>query len=252
MYKDREKSACESEYEFVTCHEHVELEKISESDLNSRIQNKPKKLIPQIEPHTPTPKLRRSEKESKLTEHWSPSLHYLLLSNGGEPKSYDEALQVGDSIKWESVMQDEMDSLMANQTWEFTKLLVGKKVLHNKWVYRVKQEHDGSKCYKARLVANGFQQKEEVDYTEISSPVVNLTTIRLVLGIVAAEDMHLEQIDVKTTFLHGDLKGEIYMKQPQDFLACGKEEFVGTQTIKESSTHAGLPLKKAQHKLKQN
>ena len=64
-------------------------------------------------------------------------------------------------------MKDEMDSLLGNQTWELIKLPVGKKVLHNKWVYRIKNEHDGSKRYKARLVVKGFQQKEGIDYTEI-------------------------------------------------------------------------------------
>ena len=89
-------------------------------------------------------------------------------------------------------MQDEIDSLMENQTWELIELSVDKKALHNKWVYRVKQEHDGSKRYKARLVAKGFQQKEGVDYIEIFSLVVKLITIILVLTIVATKDLHLE------------------------------------------------------------
>ena len=62
-------------------------------------------------------------------------------------------------------MKDEMDSLLENQTWELTELSVGKKVLHNKWVYRIKNEHDSNKRYKARLVVKGFQQKEGIDYT---------------------------------------------------------------------------------------
>ena len=115
---------------------------------------------------------------------------------------------------------------MSNQTWELIELPKNKKALHNKWVYRVKEERDGNKRYKARLVVKGFQQKEGVDYTEIFSPVVKLTTIRLVLGLVAAEDLHLEQLDVKTTFLHGDLEEDIYMNQPQGFLESGKEGLV--------------------------
>ena len=59
---------------------------------------------------------------------------------------------------------------------------VGKKDLHNKWVYRIKNEHDGSKRYKTILVVKGFQQKEGIDYTEIFSLVVKMSTIRLVLG----------------------------------------------------------------------
>ena len=58
--------------------------------------------------------------------------------------------------------------------------------------HRVKTEHDGSKRFKARLVVKGFQQKKGIDYSEIFSPVMKLTTIRVVLGIVAAENLHLE------------------------------------------------------------
>ena len=112
-------------------------------------------------------------------------------------------------------MKDEMDSLLGNQTWELTELPVGKKALHNKWVYRIKNEHDGSKRYKARLVVKGFQQKEGIDFTEIFSPVVKMSTIRLVLGMVAAENLHLEQLDVKTAFLNGDLEEDIYMIQSE-------------------------------------
>jgi hypothetical protein len=148
------------------------------------------------------------------------------LTDGGEPETYDEALQVENSTKWELAMKDEMDSLMTNQTWELTELPAGKKALHNKWVYRIKGEHDGSKRYKARLVVKGFQQKEGIDYTDIFSPVVKMTTIRLVLRIVAAENLHLEQLDVKTAFLHGNLEEEIYMHQPQGFAVLGKESQV--------------------------
>ena len=64
--------------------------------------------------------------------------------------------------------------------------------MHNKWVYKIKNEHDGSKRYKARLVVKGFQQKEGINFTEIFSPVVKMSTIRLVLGMVVAENLHLE------------------------------------------------------------
>ncbi|RVW84227.1 Retrovirus-related Pol polyprotein from transposon TNT 1-94 [Vitis vinifera] len=66
---------------------------------------------------------------------------------------------------------------------------------------------------RTRLVVKGFQKKEGIDYTEIFSPVVKMSTIRLVLGMVAAENLHLEQLDVKTTFLHGDLEEDLYMIQ---------------------------------------
>ena len=108
-------------------------------------------------------------------------------------------------------MKDEMNSLLGNQTWELTELPVGKKALHNKWVYKIKKKNDGSKRYKARLVVKGFQQKKGIDYLEIFSLVVKISTIRLVLGMVAVENLHLDQLDVKTAFLHGELEEDIYM-----------------------------------------
>ena len=93
--------------------------------------------------------------------------------------------------------------------------------MHNKWIYRIKNEHDGSKRYKAKLVVNKFQQKEGIDYTEIFSLVVKMSTIRLVLGMVAAENLHLEQLDVKTVFLYGDLEEDLYMIQPKGFTVQG-------------------------------
>ena len=197
MYKDRSIAESSSSNTEAETKEFVEFEEISGND----VQISPEAV--QEEPGTPA--LRRSSRIPKPIQRYSPSLHYLLLSDSGEPECYDQAMQVEDSVKWESAMKDEMDSLMSNQTWELAELPPGKKALHNKWVYRIKEEHDGNKRYKARLVVKGFQQKEGVDYNEIFSPVVKLTTIRLVLKIVAAENLHLEQLDVKTAFLHGDL-----------------------------------------------
>ncbi|RVX00963.1 Retrovirus-related Pol polyprotein from transposon TNT 1-94 [Vitis vinifera] len=180
----------------------------------------------QVDLSTPVAEVRRSSRNIRLPQCYSPVLNYLLLTDGGEPECYDEALQDKNSSKWELAMKDEMDSLLGNQTWELTGLLVEKKVLHNKWVYRIKNEHDGSKRYKSKLVVKGFQQKEDIDYIEIFSPVVKMSTIRLVLGMVAAENLHLEQLDVKTSFLHGDLEEDLYMIQPEGFIAQGQENLV--------------------------
>ena len=123
-------------------------------------------------------------------------------------------------------MKDEMDFLLENQTWELTELSERMKALHNKWVYRIKNKHDGSKRYKARLVVKGFQQKEGINYTEIFSPVMKMSTIRLVLGMVVTENLHLEQLDVKMAFLHSDLEEDLYMIQPKRFTVQGQENLV--------------------------
>ncbi|RVX04667.1 Retrovirus-related Pol polyprotein from transposon TNT 1-94 [Vitis vinifera] len=180
----------------------------------------------QVDLSTPVAEVRRSSRNIRPPQRYSPVLNYLLLTDGGEPECYNEALQDENSSKWELAMKDEMDSLLGNQTWELTELPVGKKALHNKWVYRIKNDHDGSKRYKVRLVVKVFQQKEGIDYTEIFSPVVKMSTIRLVLGMVTAENLHLEQLDVKTAFLHGDLEEDLYMIQPKRFIVQGQENLV--------------------------
>ena len=128
--------------------------------------------------------------------------------------------------KWEEGMKEEMDYLVNNHTWDLVQLLAGKRALDNKWVYRLKEEDGGKKRYKARLVVKGFAQKKGIDFDEIFSLVVKMTSIKTILSIVAVEDLHLEQLDVKTTFLHGNLEEEIYMQQPQGYEVKGKEKLV--------------------------
>ncbi|KAJ0555551.1 putative RNA-directed DNA polymerase [Helianthus annuus] len=177
-------------------------------------------------PETPQVQPRRSSRATRPPNRYSPSVNYILLTENGEPQCYSEAMGLKDSLQWELAMKDEMKSLEKNKTWHLIKLPSGKKALQNKWVFRVKDEHDGAKRYKARLVVKGFQQKEGIDFNEIFSPVVKMTTIRLVLSIVAAEGLHLEQLDVKTAFLHGYLDEDIYMTQPEGFQVKGKENLV--------------------------
>ena len=124
-------------------------------------------------------------------------------------------------------MQSEMDSLHKNSTWELVHLPVGKRSLPCKWIYKLKVTDSASKPrYKARLVAKGFRQQEGIDFEEIFSPVVKMTTLRCVLALAAQFDMELVQMDVKTVFLHGDLQEEIYMQQPEGFEEKGKEGLV--------------------------
>lgn len=77
--------------------------------------------------------------------------------------------------------------------------------------------------FKARLVAKGFTQKKEMDFKEVFSPVVMHSSIRVLLAITASLDLELDQMDVKTTFLHGNLDEEIFMSQPEGFIEEGTE-----------------------------
>ena len=119
-----------------------------------------------------------------------------------------------------------MDSLHQNQTWDLVILPVGKWALQNKWVYRLKEEEGGRRRYKSRLVVKGFAQKEGINFNEIFSPIVKMNSISAILSLVAIQDVHLEQMDFKTAFLHGNLEEEIYMHQCEGYEAKGKEKMV--------------------------
>ncbi|KAL6345593.1 hypothetical protein AAG906_017323 [Vitis piasezkii] len=145
----------------------------------------------------------RSTVVSDVTEIDQKKSEFVNLDELTETECYDEDLQYENSSKWELAMKDEMDSFLGNQTWELIELPIGKKALHNKWVYKIKNEYDGSKRYKARLVVKG-----------------------LVLGMVATENLHLKQLDVKIAFLHGDLEEDLSMIQLKEFIVQGQENLV--------------------------
>ena len=90
---------------------------------------------------------------------------------------------------------------------------------------------EGTPCvenatYKARLIVKGYSQIPSVDLIYVFSPVVKHSSIRAMLEIVAFHDYELEQLDVKTTFLHGKLEEDIYIQQPKGFTVPGKEDCV--------------------------
>nr|KYP75700.1 Retrovirus-related Pol polyprotein from transposon TNT 1-94 [Cajanus cajan] len=129
-----------------------------------------------------------------------------------EPRSFKEANQID---CWKQAMASELQALDRNHTWTLVHLPPGKKLVGCRWVYKIKHKTDGSiERFKARLVAKGFTQTEGVDYFETFSPVVKLTTVRLLLALASANNWFLHQLDVDNAFLHGDLHEEVYMKPP--------------------------------------
>lgn len=152
---------------------------------------------------------------------------YCLLTEEGEPSTFQEAMNNSNASQWMTAMQEEMEALHKNKTWNLVSLPHRRKPIGNKLVYKIKRDNNGQvERYCARSVVKGYAQKEGIDFNEIFSHVVRLTTIRVVLAMCATFDLHLEQLDVKTTFLHGELKEEIYMLQPEGFEEKGKENLV--------------------------
>ncbi|GKF43182.1 zinc finger, CCHC-type containing protein, partial [Tanacetum coccineum] len=100
-----------------------------------------------------------------------------------DPRTYNEAMQSRDADFWKEAINDEIDSIMKNNTWVLT-----------------------------------FRQKEGIDYFDSYAPVARITTIRLLLALAAIHNLVIHQMEVKTTFLNGDLDEEVYMKQPEGFV----------------------------------
>ena len=160
--------------------------------------------------------LRRS-KRAKVEKDFGPD--YLVYSVDGDPKTIEEALNSPNSIFWKEAINEEMESLLSNKTWKLVDLPIGCKTIGCKWVLRRKLKLDGTiDKYKVRLVAKGFKLKENVDFFYTYSPVTKVTSIRLFIAIAAIHNLKIHQMDVKITFLNGDLEEEIYMDQPQGFV----------------------------------
>ena len=144
-----------------------------------------------------------------------------------------------ESDLWFNVMKDEMNSMETNGVWDLVKLPNEAMTIGCKWVYKIKKDSLGNiERYKARLVAKGFTQKEGIDYKETFSLVSKKDSLRIILALVAHFDFEFQQMDVKTTFLNGELEEEVYMKQLEGFSSSQGEHLV-------------CKLKKSIYKLKQ-
>jgi hypothetical protein len=116
------------------------------------------------------------------------------------------------SSKWLEAMEDEMRSMSTNRVWDLEEISKGAKTIGCKWVYKTKCDSKGNiERFKARLVAKSFTQREDIDYTETFSSVLCKDSLRIIMMLVAHYDLELHQMDVKTTFLNGDLLENVYM-----------------------------------------
>ncbi|GFS72969.1 copia protein [Trichonephila clavipes] len=151
--------------------------------------------------------VRRSERlKSKLM-----SVH--LVNN--VPNSYFEA---ENSANWKIAMENELDSLNKHKVWEIVQKPAKTKLIKTKWVYSLKQDDAGKNIkYKARLVAAGFNQIKNIDYSELYSPVVNIESFRLLIALAAKLKLNVNFFDVKTAYLYGDLEETVYVLPPPGY-----------------------------------
>ena len=144
-----------------------------------------------------------------------------VLTINKDPSNFNEAISIKEEKPyWIKAMQEEMDSILLNDTWTLVDLPPGRKVVGCKWVFKKKLNENGDvERFKARIVAQGFSQKYGVDYDAVFAPVVRQTTFRILLSVAGKEHLHVYHFDVMTAFLNGDLEETIYMRQPEGFVS---------------------------------
>ncbi|GJU66090.1 retrovirus-related pol polyprotein from transposon TNT 1-94, partial [Tanacetum coccineum] len=133
-----------------------------------------------------------------------------------EPKTYKDALT---QSCWIKAMQEELNEFERLKVWELVPRPDKVMVITLKWIYKVKlDELGGILKNKARLVARGYRQEEGIDFEESFAPVARLEAIRIFLAFAAHMNMVVYQMDVKTAFLNGNLREEVYVSQPDGFV----------------------------------
>ena len=142
------------------------------------------------------------------------------------PKTYKQAVESADADKWKAAMDAEIQALNDNNTYTLVSLPPDKKAVGGRWVYTVKSHPDGSDLFKARYVARGYTQVHGSDYFETFAPTAKMTSIRMLIQYAAQNNMLIHQLDVKTAYLNAPIDCEIYMHQPEGYVASGKESLV--------------------------
>ncbi|GJU07622.1 putative ribonuclease H-like domain-containing protein [Tanacetum coccineum] len=142
--------------------------------------------------------------------------YYDAFLTAVEPKTYKDALT---QACWIEAMQEELNEFERLEVWELVPRPDKVMVITLKWIYKVKlDELGGILKNKARLVARGYRQEEGIDFEESFAPVARLEAIRIFLAFAAHMNMVVYQMDVKTAFLNGNLREEVYVSQPDGFV----------------------------------
>jgi Reverse transcriptase (RNA-dependent DNA polymerase) len=124
--------------------------------------------------------------------------------------------------EWKTACLEELESLQKRSIFKLTDPPKGRKIIGCQWVFDIKS--DGQK--KARLVAQGFTQVEGLDYNELFSPVVRFESVRVIFALAALNGWYMTGVDVRMAYLYSKLDEEIYMRQPEGFIATGQENKV--------------------------
>ncbi|CAI7903143.1 unnamed protein product [Closterium sp. NIES-53] len=155
----------------------------------------------------------------------SPHLCAMLLAPEGDPdaldiptpRTYAEAVSGPWASQWRAAMDSEMASYISTGTYVDEVPPLGANVVDGMWIFRVKRPLGSPLVFKARCVARGFSQREGVDFFQTFAPTPKMTTLRVLLHVVAQRDYELHSLEFSTTFLQGSLHEEVWLRRPSAF-----------------------------------
>ncbi|CAI7854786.1 unnamed protein product [Closterium sp. NIES-54] len=133
------------------------------------------------------------------------------------PRSYAEAIMGPYSCQWQTAMYAEMASLKSIVTYVDAVPPPGANIVDGMWIFRVKRPPGSLRAFKALYVARGFNQRQGVDFFQTFSPTPKMTTLWVLLHVVAQRDYELHSLDFSTAFLQGSMQEEIWLRRPPGF-----------------------------------
>lgn len=179
---------------------------------------------------------RRSKRTLKTPEHLNDYVLYnvkeaiqneKILPDEPDPVNLKEAMQSSYAEKWQEAIDEEINNLKKNQTWELVPKPPNARVIGSRWLFRRKYDEEGNVLkYKARLVAKGYSQVAGIDFNETFSPVIRIKSIRILLALAVELNYEVHQMDINAAYLNGTLNEDIYMSQPEGTAEKGKEHLV--------------------------
>ncbi|CAI7751917.1 unnamed protein product [Closterium sp. NIES-54] len=173
-----------------------------------------------------------------------PHLVAMLLAPKGDPdapdiptpRSYAEAIRGPYSSQWQTAMDAEMASWKSTSTYVDAVPPPRANIVDGMWIFRVKRPPGSPHAFKARYVARGFSEQQEVDFFHTFSPNPKMTTLRVLLHVAAQRDYKLHSLELSTSFLQGSLHEEIWQRRPPGFTGSFP---AGTQSF--SALASGTP-----------
>lgn len=213
----------------------IESQEILENDKEDELLNKELVNVKESKSH-PLDSVIGNINERTLRSKVQNESNYFCFVPTIEPKNVYEAIK---DESWVIAMQEELNQFVRNDVWTLVPQPKSQTIIGTKWVFRNKMDENGIVSRnKARLVAQGYNQQEGIDYDETFAPVARLESIRILLAYACAHNFKLFQMDVKSAFLNGVINEEVYVAQPPGFIDFEKPNYV-------------YKLKKALYRLKQ-